>query len=221
MCDLKTSTLAALCVLTALLVLAPARVMAYGFGVSGTFASGSLQTEDYAIFGNGSSTAKYHETRYALGLLYDSNVARQRLFNYRLGIAYQDLNARSGDGKYRLKGVTFDHQFGFALYRTATSRWWVGPHVKVEFLKGRETHDGYRSNESVVGVGLGPVLGVNIGLGEQLSLALSGGYVFQSDLKLFSDWEERYGFVSVGLLYRLGRDAAAAAPITASPDQAP
>lgn len=205
---MKTATYAALIgLITICFIAAPNDLMAFGFGVAGSVASGDLKASSESLFGYGTPTARYDQTRRSIGVIYDTNVGRDAIFNYRLGISYQDLKARSSEGRFRLEGVSIENDFGFSLVRSEALRLWVGPELKIEYLEGNnETATGYQDHMGVLGVGVGPVAGVNYRLGNDVSLTVKGGYLFQEGVRLFSEWEERYGFLNIGLIFRLGRD---------------
>ena len=206
---MKTKTCTTLLGLLALCFIAvPADVMAFGFGVGGSIGAGDLEISTNSVWEGGTTTTQYDQDRRSIGLIYDTNVGKDALFNYRLGISYQKMKADSSESKYDLDGVAFENDFGFGIIRNETLRFWAGPEVKVEFLEGTESSMGYQYHESLLGVGIGPVVGVNFHLGNDLSLLVKGGYLFQSDVRLFSDWDERYGFLNIGVIFRLGGDKA-------------
>lgn len=204
---MKNVIFAALAVLIATsLIAVPEDAMAFGFGVTGSFASGDLEANDDSIFGSGGIRTRYHQRRRSVGVVYDTNVGRDAIFNYRLGISYQGMKAKSSTGRFDLEGVSIENDFGFSLVRNETARFWVGPEVKVEHLEGTETFMGYRDHMGVLGVGLGPVAGLNLRLGDDISLIAKGGYIFQSGVRLFSEWDEKYGFITFGMIFNLGAD---------------
>ncbi len=182
----------------------PAEVLCFGFGAAATGGSGELKADNNSLWVNSDPVTRYDQTRFALGFIYDTNVIQDKIFNYRLGVSYEHMNARAPGKGFSLKGMSVQNDFGFSLIRDENTRLWVGPEVKVEFLEGTETVQGYAYHEDVFSVGIGPVAGVNYRLNEDLFIAFKFGFLFQNGFRLFSEWEERYGFISFGLIQSLG-----------------
>ena len=193
--------LAALCC-----VAFPRGALAFGFGadVSGGF--GRLKTTDNFFFGGPDTTTSYDVTRWAAGLMYDTNVRQDKLFNYRLGISSQNMKASSANESIDLDGVSFDNDFGFAFIRDEKMRIWAGPEVRVEFVEGEIRDANGRSHTNNTAFGIAPVVGANLHLNKDISLCLKGGYMFLEGVRIFSEWEERYGFFSIGIMQRFGAD---------------
>lgn len=201
--------------LTVLLLLAafcctlyPRNVAAFGFGGDIALGSGRLKKTASSVFGGPDTNTAFDDTRLAAGLVYDSNLGQDRLFNYRLSVHYQQMKASSAAESFDLRGVSIDNDFGFALSRSENVRLWAGPEVKLEFIEGEFRNGGNQSHSSHVAVGLAPVVGANFQLGEDLSLTLKGGYMFLEGVEIFSEWKERYGFFSIGIVQRFGGDLA-------------
>jgi len=200
-----------LLLLLSLPAIVPQDVQAYGLGFGGSLATGKLKDKSDSLFGGATVTTKYDENRYSVGGYFDSNLGQQRLFNYRLGVAYQAMKADADNSEFDLKGIAVENHFGFSLHRSATVRLWAGPLVKAEYLSGDETNYGDTSHESVFGIGIGPVVGLNLRLNDSLFLAGTIGYIFQSDVEFFGDRRENYGFLALALFFGQGRDQGPAA----------
>ena len=193
---------AAICSITV-----PKECMAFGFGFAGSVGTGKLEATEGSMYGDDIRT-RYDQSRRSIGAIYDTNVGRDAIFNYRLGVSYQTMKASSSTGRFDLEGIGFENDFGFSLVRNERVRFWAGPEVKVEFLEGSETYADYKDHANVWSLGLGPVVGVNYRLNDDVSFVVKGGFLFQTGLRFFSEWDEQYGFVNMGLIFNLGRDRA-------------
>jgi len=172
-------------VLTLLLAL-PMSLSAAGMGVYVPVSAG----------GSGSLTLDYDSDAVAdrdididykaaagLGMAYDSNIGRDRLFNYRLGLEVMkrelekvDGSSCSGDCDLGTR-INIVHTFGFGLLRTQTVRLWVGPRINMAY-EWDSGDNGY----SRIGFefGVAPALGVNVNLSSVISLAADLDYRFAS-----------------------------------------
>lgn len=184
----------------------PQDATAIGLGADVLAGFGRLKKTDDSLYGGSSTTTRLSESRLGVGVIYDTNVGQQQLFNYRLGISYQRMKANTTVENIDLHGVTCDNDFGFRLFSDNDLRLWAGPEVKVEYLEGKSVSAGYRSHTSGLAVGVAPVVGLNLHLNSDLSLSLKGGYMFLEGARIFTEWQERYGFFSLGLIYRLGEN---------------
>lgn len=201
---MKTVKWHLIAILFTMFIALPHSVMAHGLGVAVEGGTGRLKTTDHPFYGEGSDNRSYDQDRAGIGIVYDTNVGRDALFNYRLGILYQKLDADGTDSRLDLDGFTVESDYGFGIYRSDLVRLWLGPEVRLEYLEGHGNRGPYDYTEHTLSLGLGPVLGLNYHLNNDLSLVMRGGYIFQTGIKLFSDWDERFGFMSLGLMMRMG-----------------
>jgi hypothetical protein len=142
------------------------------------------------------------EWNFSGGLLIDSNVARNRLFNYRLALGYQytylDLNPPflgfEGDEGH---GLSINQSFGFGLVRSRRFRIWAGPALRIagSHHSGQWRLDPWLPGGYIrvsmpayltIQVGIGPELGINLHTGKFGSITLSGGYQVTYDLKIWT-----------------------------------
>jgi hypothetical protein len=127
-----------------------------------------------------------------------------------------------GSNTYNLEGLVIDNDFGFGIVRTKSVRLWLGPELRIAFFTGTdESSTGVTQRDvSLVGVGIGPVLGVNFNIGSNLSLCLKTAYLFNSysgsgegkqigatyapdaDYK----FKENFLLVNAALMFRIGDD---------------
>lgn len=195
--------LASYLVVSAVLLTLPGLAHAFGFGVAVSGGNGTLnETDSYT------QNVSFRETRESVGAVYDSNLGQDRLFNYRGTLSYQFLQAEGDIQRYNLHGMNIENDFGFRLAGGDGWRFWAGPQVRVEILSGTYRYrDNPKEETANLGVGVGPVAGVNIDLGNDLTLTLKGGYIRLSGISLWlADWDEGFGIVSAGLMYQLGGD---------------
>ena len=112
------------------------------------------------------------------GLAFDSNIGKDKLFNYRLGLEYMKVNVdnRNGiasDNSYLRYNIV--NTFGFGVLRTKNVRLWVGPRINVAW--SLDTGD-YGYTDLGFELGVAPAVGVNINLGPVVSLAADIDYRF-------------------------------------------
>lgn len=206
-CQCRATRIAARFLLTACCcAVLPGNAAAIGLGADILAGFGRLKKTDDSLYGGSSTTTRLSESRLGVGVTYDTNVSQQQLFNYRLGISYQRMKANTTADNVDLHGVSCENDFGFRLFSDNDLRLWAGPEVKVEYLEGKSVSAGYRSHTSGLAVGVAPVVGMNLHLNSDLSLSLKGGYMFLEGARIFTEWQERYGFFSLGLIYRIGEN---------------
>jgi len=119
---------------------------------------------------------------YGVGFALDTNVAGDKLFNYRMNIGYEYtsseiLGAGPNTSNGTSNGLNLNNMFGFGVYRGQRARVWLGPSLRLsaDFLSGA-----FPGNDSVdLGVGGGLALGVNLHTGDVGSAALTFGYQYQ------------------------------------------
>jgi hypothetical protein len=133
-------------------------------------------------------------TKIGLGLIFDTNVSKDRLFNYRLnlGLDYISLNynRRAKTNNYyesyniptELKdrnclGFHANNTFGFGLYRSESYRIWVGPQVGFGFYyddkdKSNITKSPFWNYYAMAGI----AAGINMHMSESVSLAFDCGF---------------------------------------------
>ncbi len=112
-----------------------------------------------------------------VGFALDTNVAKDRLFNYRLNLGYQH-SKREYDSGYEedYNGFTMNHAFGFALYSSPSLRVWAGPALRM----GVDVLDENNPTLSIfnLNIGGGPQVGLNLHTGDRVSIALSAAYQY-------------------------------------------
>lgn len=186
--------------------------MAVGLGVYGGLSSGNSDwtaEDDYGRTWDCERDSGHTEA----GLVLDTTVAKDRLFNYRLNLGYQKLGFEKGNSKLEMEGFVMRHVFGFGVLRNKDVRLWLGPQLSFSWSSGG--YEGVSNFDvNLFGVGIAPVIGVNFNLGPVVTLALDGGYWFT---KYFGTGEststyydrdysvsEQTPFVNFSLIFRIG-----------------
>ena len=149
----------------------------------------------------------------------DSNLAQDRLFNYRLNVGYDKLDVEGDDWNdttLELGGLVIDNTFGFGVLRTETFRLWLGPQVRLGFYGGETDNSGTKLEAALFAFGLAPVVGANWNLGDSFTLSLVAGYRFMGfaggvDLSDDSDdgtftGSGNMGFLNLSAMFRTGSD---------------
>jgi hypothetical protein len=113
--------------------------------------------------------------RWGLGFALDTNLAADRVFNYRLTVGYQNGKRKfDGGGSIDTDGFTMNHAFGFGVVRKPGFRFWLGPAVRLSV----DVLDVPVSGVDVVDLsfGAGPELGLNWNIGEGMTLSTTLAY---------------------------------------------
>ncbi|HXC49550.1 MAG TPA: hypothetical protein VN634_01580 [Candidatus Limnocylindrales bacterium] len=180
-------------VLLALAVVPNARAAGYGayFEYANVFDGKFTNGCDGCDF-NGDSDIDYEEDHYGVGFTFDTAVAMDKLFNYRLSVGYEHVSA---DYKVKIDGAKFssdedgdgiavDSAFGFGLVRNSRMRLWIGPAVRLstDFF----TPSGY-SDYFDFAIGAGPEIGLNFHVNDRISLGMTAGYQILYSLSVTDD----------------------------------
>lgn len=189
--------------------------MAIGIGFNLTGGGGSADWEverDFWPYGEDDDDVDV--TRGGIGFIFDTTVAKNKLFNYRLNIGSEAVDYDTDYfGTFETKGWFMAHDFGFGIVRKKNLRIWAGPEVRLSFSQG-ELENNSNTELYMATFGVGPVLGLNLHFGKRVSLALKmgalsmggGGYIENKTFGLEWDITEEgsYSFVNVGVIFRLG-----------------
>lgn len=136
-------------------------------------------------------------TDLGLGLVLDTAVEKDTLFNYRLSIGYNNQSHNEGG---TIDQCIMDNAFGFGILRNDHVRLWLGPDLT---LSASENPRG----DMFYGVGIGPVIGVNVHLSDLLSLSFSvnASYSYlDSDNSHIDSWNEWKVGGNLALLFKIG-----------------
>lgn len=206
----------------------PTLSMATGIGFNLTGGSGSTDWDAVNWSHSGSDKDFDYDTdikRAGAGILLDTAVGSNRLFNYRLNLGWENSDYKIDDvykyvinpnlkGKFETRGWFMSHDFGFRIISNEAFRLWLGPELRISKssgeLKGNEDYEIDLSS-----FGIGPVLGLNLNMGKTVSLSFRMGAL---DMRSTGELENRsanidwdinsdsytYTFSSVGIIFRFG-----------------
>lgn len=122
-----------------------------------------------------------------VGFMYDSNLGKDALFNYRLGLEYTkeeidtfEGNSCTGNCEFGTR-YNFVNTFGFGVLRTKMVRLWVGPRFNIAFDSYSDAAD---DNFKRIGMefGIAPAVGVNVNFGRYFALSADADYRFAATL---------------------------------------
>ncbi len=202
---------------------------AHAFGLGGYASIGGGTAEYEAESAGGTTEVDLDSVIKEFGFVMDTNLAMDRLFNYRVNLGYQMVEHENGASPIELEGFVLNQDFGFAVMRNRNLRLWLGPELQLSYLSG-EIDINPNWDITLYGVGLGPVVGMNFNIGRSLTLGLKGGYLFtyrQGDGEDNSgggssfDYEvqEHLFFVNLAVLFRINDSFSRGR--TASPARSP
>lgn len=169
----------------------------------------------FTSFGIGHSTYEngiYDDTkefdlfamRYTFGLVMDTAVAMDKVFNYRmyLGYGFGDIEVKkeSTDTRYHhIYDLSMYNDFGFGIIKTQYIRFWLGPQFGIRY-----------SNETNVdrywefGMAVGLVMGININIEEVITIFFDGGVRFHISFAERPFFHYGYeGFINGGIMFRI------------------
>ena len=121
-----------------------------------------------------------------------------------------ELDDEDGPVERDFDGVVFINDFGFAIFKRPRARVWIGPELKIGFYEGENQYD---EDYNLVTFGLGPALGVNLGITETTFFTVKAAYVFSG---FAGEYEGNSGYdydiegnmgvgtLNIGLMFKLG-----------------
>ncbi|MBY0398774.1 hypothetical protein K2X89_00630 [Myxococcota bacterium] len=223
----RSGRLLAALVAAGLGLLASESAGAGGFGGSLSYTRSQSKLDDIDDFWADLNT---ESDEVGFGLVFDTNLARDRLFNYRLNasLAFVDEEVGQAGLENQVQGtnVSLDQTFGFGFIRTPSLRVFVGPslHLGVGRIDDNIHVSGFRENyeRTSFTAGLGPELGMNFHVGRHLTFSTSAfvryGFQVQSFQRLFDEGRSDGDFVGgdlraglvTSIFFRFGGDQFAA-----------
>jgi hypothetical protein len=115
------------------------------------------------------------------GLVFDTNLAKDRLFNYRLefGKAEADIKPffdSAPPSNMKVEGLVMNHDFGFGARVAPFLRIWLGPEIRITWMDGVLASDPLQDLD-LFGFGVGGAVGLNFNLPGSVTLGIKGSYV--------------------------------------------
>jgi len=149
----------------------------------------------------------------SFGFVLDTNVAKNKLFNYRFTIKDEENSSEVGSIKY--EGIAMTHDFGFGIIRAPHFRLWVGPRINIA-IYDEVSIGNVRTSADIFGFAIGPVLGVNFHLPKVASFSITAGQVrgeYFGDINnsfnnnVFDvDVDYKSNFINFSVLFRFNDD---------------
>jgi hypothetical protein len=172
-------------ILSFLVAFAPKQAFALGLGAYFEFLHGEGEVDFLGI-----DDLDFDSDKFGFGFALDTNLAENRLFNYRMTFGYQHtdrdlddsiLTGFFSDIDYNdANGFSFNNAFGFGIWRGPRHRLWAGPAIRL----GVDVFDADTnlSNTDIdivdASVGGGPMIGLNLHAGENVTIGLTAGYQY-------------------------------------------
>lgn len=127
---------------------------------------------------------------YGAGLIADTNLDGEKIFNYRFKLGY-DYQVSDSDENKKLHRGMLTNIFGFGLYRDEQIRLWIGPLVGIGYLGGENTYTDNRFKYlgsflpiktkmeiSMLDVNIGMELGIDINVVKSVTFSFEGGFQY-------------------------------------------
>ena len=171
---MKLKVMSPLVVVLVLLVASPVYAVGFGLFLNG----GKAEAKWDGDFLNADTDGDHLDFGFAL----DTNLATDRLFNYRmeLGKAYWEVDRFNNQGATAdLDGMMMNHDFGFGGLVSDSVRLWLGPEVRFTYLNG-EINAVAPTDFDLFGFGVGAAVGANVNFPGRLTLSVKGGYVMMN-----------------------------------------
>ncbi len=134
---------------------------------------------------------------FGVGFSLDTNLARNRLFNYRLDLGFHVAEWASPTvGLANGYGFMWNNAFGFGVFRNEHFRLWLGPAGRINF----DFYDSLplASDVSDFQVGVGPEIGFNVNLGRHFTSTLTVAYNYRWGWYLFVPVSNYIALTSLG-----------------------
>ena len=182
-------------------------------GVGGYFEYGTVDG-DIDFLGGGD--VDFDAEQYGVGVVFDSNLATNSLFNYRGSFGYRSsehtFKTALGDLELDAEGFEMNHLLGFGILRTSRARVFIGPAIRV----GVDVFDTPSGTDVVnVDFGIGPEIGVNIHLTKHLTVSPWFAYQYHYLVQAVEidgvgddafEGDEHVVKVGMSIFFRSGRD---------------
>jgi len=123
------------------------------------------------------------------GIFFDSRLAANRIFNYRIALIYEKVTYDGSRSDNYFARFAVDQSFGFGILRNKNVRLWLGPQVRLAYMSWQDnnpTHENWR-----LGFGVAPMFGSNFHLGSVITLCLDIGV--RSNF-YYGEWKDSYTY---------------------------
>lgn len=198
--------------LAAVMLFSASRALAIGFGMYGEWSAGGqtldfydgFQVWNYVVPPPGMTwqptiTAyapemSMDQSQWSLGFVLDTNVAKNRVFAYRLEVGYERATKSADSTPYALgypfpvfvfptgatgdvigNGLLLNNTFAFGVWRRERFKLWLGPAVRLGF-QSYEYPTGQNGPEFVTGLGVRA--GFNYHVSRRITTSITFGYTY-------------------------------------------
>jgi len=173
----------------------PYLLQAVSFGLSFPVDITQTQRLSYSDFQDVSYEYQYKHLA-GLGIVLDTNVAKEETFGYRVALEYtlSELKStnRRGVDSLRKHKYNIVNTFAFGVIQEPYFKWWVGPRINIEIEHASGSDISYQNSW---GWGFGAATGVNVKIAKRIALAadlayqgkvMFGGESYQDQYSVFS-----------------------------------
>lgn len=163
--------------LIGVIVLLPKMIFAIGFGLYVPVGFGDAELSDVYTNHEDKIRTIYYEPSIGFGVMFDSNVAKASLLNYRLNLeySYRKVHSDSYQNEKDPKAwrVNMIHTLGFGIYRSSKLRIWLGPRINLAYYR-IINEKGQR--DTALERGVAASLGGNYHVNDEISLSADIDY---------------------------------------------
>ena len=180
---MKLRFLSPLLVVLMLMVSSPVYSVGFGLFLNG----GNAEAKWDGDLLNADTDGKHLDFGFSL----DTNLATDRLFNYRmeLGKAYWEVERFNNEGVTAdLDGMVMNQDFGFGGLVSDSVRLWLGPELRLTYLNG-ELNGVAPTDIDLFGYGFGAAVGADINFPGRLTLSVKAGYVMMNYYGNGPNWD--------------------------------
>lgn len=127
------SSILCVCITAITCAIAASPAFAIGLGVYGNYSIGHSYW-GFHEYGAYNENHRY----YGGGILFDTDVAKDRHLNYRLGIGYDSIihDSYYNNGDLKLNRIVLSNTLGIGIHRSAIARLWLGPQFRLSYKWG-------------------------------------------------------------------------------------
>jgi len=151
---------------------------AFGIGAYGAVSSGNYEWT-YHIDESENPKKKSNLFTVGFGLIVDTNLAKDKLFNNRFQIGYSVIGINdSNESGINGKKYSISYCFGFGIFRNELIRFWVGPQLGSGIINGEylPSHIGKEVYDfDAIFFSCGGAAGFNLNIGDFFTLGIDMG----------------------------------------------
>lgn len=184
-----------------------ASAVGLGFYLQNGTGSGDSTTYDVFPFSPYDLDEDFDTDHFTIGFQLDTAPLDEGVFNYRLNVGLESIKGDVDTGNdFDLDGIAIENDFGFRVGGNDRIRIWLGPELRIGFYSGDNDWGG---DLNVIAFGLGPVVGANFGMSDNMAITVKAGYIFSTfagDVDTSFDNYDYDGeattlFISAGMLF--------------------